>query len=252
MGWQEIRVKTIMSGFGVVVLGLWAGAGSLHAQGNSAQLNAVLAKMDAASKTFKSAQADFQWDFYQKIVHDTTTDTGSIYFERDGGTTDVGVVLKGPDGKPKQVIAYAGSELQVYTPGENQLQVFQAGGGQTEYQGFLTLGFGGSGSDLQKDWAVTDMGAETLTLAGAQVPCEKLNLVPKDPGMAKSFKNVWMWVDKAQGIGVKQIFYTATGGNYRTATYSHIRLNGKIDKGRYGITEKNKVKTDKGTQVFKH
>ncbi len=243
-----------MNRLGVVFAGLalLGGAEALHAQGNAAQLNALLAKMDAASKTFKSAQAEFQWEYYQKIVHDSTTDMGSIYFERDGGTTDVGVALRGPDGKPKQVIAYSGSELQVYAPGDDQLQVFQAGGGQSEYQGFLTLGFGGSGSDLQRDWTITDMGPETLTIAGAQVAAEKLNLVPKDPGMAKSFKNVWMWVDKAQGIGVKQIFYTATGGNYRTATYSHIRLNSKIDKGSYGITDKNKVKTDRKTQVFKH
>jgi outer membrane lipoprotein-sorting protein len=214
-------------------------------------LQAALAKMDAASKTFKSAQADFQWDNYERVVHDTTTDKGQIFFEREGATTDVGAVLNGPDGKPKQVIAYAGDVLESYTPGTSQMQVFHAGANSSDYQGFLTLGMGGSGSDLQQKWTVTDGGAETLTIAGTKIATEKLNLVPKDPGMAKSFKNVVMWVDTSRGIGVKQIFYTASG-DYRTTTYSNIRLNGHIDKGKYGIGGDNKVKTAKGTQVFNH
>jgi outer membrane lipoprotein-sorting protein len=228
---------------------LAASCGATYAQGAAA----VLAKMDAASKTFRNAQADFQWDYFQKIVHDTTTDKGSIYFERNGATTIVGAMLAGgPGGKAKQVIAYTGADLQVFTPAENQLQVFHSGGSQSDYQGFLTLGFGGSGADLQAKWTITDNGPETLNIAGASVATEKLNLVPKDPGMAKSFKNVEMWVDTNRGIGVKEIFYTATGGNYRTATYSNIRLGAKIDKGHYGIGADNKVKTDKSTQVFNH
>ncbi len=237
---------------GLAITGVLAGLSGVACAQGSPQLTAVLAKMDAASKTFRNAQADFQWDYYQKIVHDTTTDKGSIYFERSGGTTDVGVTMAGgPGGKPKQVIAYTGSELQVYTPGENQLQVFH-GGSQSDYQGFLTLGFGGSGADLQAKWTITDVGPETVTINGTGVATEKLNLVPKDAGMAKSFKNVEMWVDTSRGVGVKEIFYTATGGNYRTATYSNIRLGAKIDKGKYGIGADNKVKTDKATQVFQH
>jgi hypothetical protein len=59
-------------------------------------------------------------------------------------------------------------------------------------------------------------------------------------------------VDTAQGIGVKQVFYTATGGNYRTTIYSHIHLNGKVDRSRFGIGGDNKIKTERGTQVFNH
>lgn len=232
----------------VVAAGVLAGACCVaQAQG----LQTTLAKMNAASQTFKGAQADFQWDYYERVVHDTTTDKGEIFFERAGAQMNVGAVLNGPDGKPKQVISYAGGVLESYTPGNSQMQVFHAGANGSDYQGFLTLGFGGSGTDLEKKWNVTDNGPETLTIDGQQVPTEKLTLVPKDPGMAKNFKNVVMWVDNARGIGVKQVFYT-NGGDYRTATYSHIRLGGRIDKGHYGIGGDDKVKTAKGTQVFQH
>jgi outer membrane lipoprotein-sorting protein len=218
------------------------------------QLKAVLAQMDAASAKFKSAEASYQKDLYEKIVHDTTTDKGIIFFERSGNATVIGTVLSGPDGKPKQIVSFADNILQSYTPGNNQMQVFNAGTGGSAYQGFLTLGFGGSGADLVKSWTVADAGPETLTIDGQKFPCEKLNLVPKDPGMAKNFKRVEMWVDTAEplrGIGVREIFYTSNG-DYQTATYSNIRLNVKIDKNKYGIGANNKVKTAKGTQVFNH
>jgi outer membrane lipoprotein-sorting protein len=218
------------------------------------QLKAVLAQMDAASAKFKSAEASYQKDLYEKIVHDTTTDKGIIFFERSGNSTVIGTVLSGPDGKPKQVVSFADNLLESYTPGNNQMQVFNAGTSGSAYQGFITLGFGGSGADLLKSWTVTDAGPETLTIEGQTFPCEKLNLIPKDPGMAKNFKRVEMWVDTAEplrGIGVREIFYTANG-DYQTATYSNIRLNVKIDKSKYGIGANNKVKTAKGAQVFNH
>jgi outer membrane lipoprotein-sorting protein len=225
-------------------------APSLHAQAKS-PLTTVLAEMDTASARFKSAEASFQWDYYEKIVHDTSTDKGIIFFEREGASTAIGAALSGPDGKPKQVISFSGNLLENYTPGNNQMQVFNAGSSGSAYQGFLTLGFGGSGADLIKSWTVTDGGPETLTIDGQKVPCEKLNLVPKEPAMSKNFKNVVMWVDTTRGIGVREIFYT-NGGDYRTATYSNIRLNVKVDKSKYGIGPNNKVKTAKGTQVFNH
>lgn len=221
------------------------------AQTKSPQLAAVLGQMDSASAKFKTAEANFQWDYYEKIVHDTSTDKGSIFFERTGSSTAIGAVLTGPDGKPKQVIAFSDNTLENYTPGNSQLQVFNAGSSGSTYLGFLALGFGGSGTDLVKSWTVTDGGPETLTIEGQKTPCEKLNLIPKEPGMAKNFKNVVMWVDTTRGIGVREIFYT-NAGDYRTATYSNIRLNGKIDKAKYGIGTNNKVKTAKGTQVFNH
>ena len=40
--------------------------------------------MDAASAKFKSAQADLKRRSYERVVKDTTTQTGTIYYQRRG------------------------------------------------------------------------------------------------------------------------------------------------------------------------
>jgi outer membrane lipoprotein-sorting protein len=221
----------------------------LFAQAPSPQLDAVLRQMDTASKAFKNAQADFQWDYYEKIVHDTTTQKGSIYFQREANSTNMAAVIVNPDphAKPKlvKVIQYQGGILQMFDPGVDQITVLHEGANQAEIEGFLTLGFGGSGVDLARAWAIADLGPETLTDNGQPVKVEKLDLVGKDPDSRKNFSHVTIWVDPVRGLSVKQIFYTASG-NYRTATYSHIRLNGSLDKGKF------EIKKDKNTTVVNH
>jgi outer membrane lipoprotein-sorting protein len=215
---------------------LVAALSSIASAQNSPQLTAILAKMDAASKTFKSAQADFQWDYYEKIVHDTSTQTGSIYFQRDGASTDMGAVIVKPAAK---VVEYKAGTVRMFDSGVNQVTVVHTAANQAE--GFLTLGFGGSGSDLAKVWNITDQGAETVD----GISTEKLDLVGKDEATRKNFTHVTIWVDPSRAISLKQIFYQS-GGNYRTATYMHVKLNGSIDKGKFAM------KTDKKTQTVNH
>src|SRR4029077_14411216 len=44
---------------------------------DSAGLETVLQKMDSASAAFQTAQADFVWDQYQKVVDETDTQKGT-------------------------------------------------------------------------------------------------------------------------------------------------------------------------------
>jgi outer membrane lipoprotein-sorting protein len=218
------------------------GSASLPAQTASPQLTALLAKMDTASKSFHSAQAEFQWDYYEKIVHDTTTQTGIIYFQREVGGTEMGAVIMDPArSKVVKGIHFKGTELQMFDPGVNQITVLNESSNQTEIESFLTLGFGAGGSDLAKIWNITDMGPETID----GVATEKLDLVNKNPETRKNVLHVTIWIDAARAVALKQVAYQS-GGNYRTATYKNIRLNGSIDKTRFAF------KTDKKTQTIKH
>ncbi len=226
---------------------LVAACGVAGAQAASPQLTFVLKQMDTASAKFQRATADFQWDYYEKIVHDTTTQKGSIYFEREKGGTDMGAVIVDPSvmvkGKPKllKVIEYAGGTVQMFDPGVDQITVLHEGANQAEVESFLTLGFGASGTDLQKAWNITDMGSETI----GDVKVEKLDLVGKSAESKKNFTHVTIWVDPARAVSLKQVFYTSSG-NYRTATYSNVKVNGNVHKDQFAI------KKDKNTTVVNH
>ena len=56
--------------------------------------------MDAASAKFTSAQADLRQELFTKVVHDTETQTGQIYFLRKGGSMQMGMKLLPPDASP--------------------------------------------------------------------------------------------------------------------------------------------------------
>src|SRR6202034_1608893 len=159
-------------------------AASSFAQAPSPQLTYVLKQLDTASTKFQRATADFQWDNYEKIVQDTSTQKGSIYFERDKGSTDMGAVLvdpnAGPKSKPIKVIQYQAGIVQMFDTGVDQITVLHEAGNQSEIESFLTLGFGGSGTDLARARNITDLGPETLTDSGQPIKVEKLDLVGKD------------------------------------------------------------------------
>jgi len=206
------------------------------------QLNSVLSQMDAASARFKNAQANVRYDNYTRVVNDHDIETGSIYIERTGTAEQMGAVFYnvGPDNKPAstpaRIVSFDGPTLRIFTVGTNQVDLFKAGANQAKYDSFLTLGFGGSGKDLQRIWDITDQGPDTID--GTKT--EKLDLVSKDAGVKNMFTHITIWIDPTRGVSLKQIFYAPNGDN-RTATYSNIRLNGSVNRKPYEISKKATV-----------
>ena len=234
MSLPRLRIAAFLA-FGTLCVGPQG-----RAQAPSPQLTAVLAQMDASSKTFHSAGAGFAWEFYQRIVHDTTRQEGAMYIERTQagvslGTTVYDVDAGGkPGSSPSKIIDFSNGVARLYSPAEKQVDVFHAGANQANFESFLSLGFGGSGADLAKAWQVTDGGPETLTESGHPVKVEKLVLVSKDPGVRDTVKQVTIWVDPTRDVSLRQIFLLPNGDS-RTANYTDIHLNTKINKGPYSI-----------------
>jgi len=206
---------------------------------DAAHLAAVLAQMDKASADFKGARADLSQDYYEQVPKDTTTDTGSVYFQRKGNSTQMGLVTLKPDGKSKkQVIEFKDGMLRIYDV-PDQIRLIKAGSNQGLAETFLTLGFGGSGKALAQAWDITDQGPETLMDGGQAVKTEKLVLVSKDPSIRNNFTQVTIWIDPVRDVSLRQVFDTPSHDK-RTANYSHIKVGGSIDTGYFAIKpEKN-------------
>ncbi len=206
-----------------------------HAQ--SCDTSKVLAEMDAASAKFQSTQADFKWDVLTAVVNDHNIQSGTIYFKRHGDSTSMAAYIKQP---AEKTVFYDGSSLIYVQPDIKQETLFSAGSNRGQYESFLTLGFGGSGKDLQNNWTVTCEGMEPVD----GTPTAKLDLKPKQQSVANMFSHVMLWIDPTRSLGLKQIFYEPSGDN-RTATYTNIKYNEKFsldvfkpkDKG-YNIIRK--------------
>src|ERR1700730_16613618 len=197
-------------------------------------LESVLKKMDDTAATFRSAQADFEWDQYQKVVDDTDIQKGTVYYRRAGNEIEMMAEIKQPDAK---FVLYKDGKLQVYQPKIEQVLVFSAGRNRSEMESYLVLGFGGSGQDLKNTYDVTYLGEENI----ANFATAKLQLIPKSEKVRNYFSKAFLWIDLSRGISVQQQFMQGQG-DYRLAKYSAVRVPAKIGNDVF------QLKTTKKTQ----
>lgn len=196
------------------------------AQAQDAQLAKVLAQLDAASAKFESAQADFSWDQYTKVVDEHDVQTGNIAFRRSGSSTAMVAHVMTDDGQPApKDVLYQGGVLKLWQPQIKQETILHTGARSSQFESFATLGFGGSGKALQENWTVSYEGTEMID--GKETA--KLALAPKNQGPNPLFSQVEIWIDPSNATSLKQIF-TTPGGDSRTATYTNIKPNNVPEK----------------------
>jgi outer membrane lipoprotein-sorting protein len=192
-------------------------------------LDAVLKKMDAAAAGFRTTQAEFEWDSYEKVIDEVDdVETGTIYYRRTGKDIEMmaNVKMAGSDSKalkpaPKFVL-FSEGKIRMYLPTPDQVTVYDLGKNKTDFESYLVLGFGGSGHDLVKAFDVTYLGPETV----GGVATAKLQLVPKSDKVRNTFQQILLWIDLDRGISLRQQFFEPQG-NYRLTNYSAVQVNGR-------------------------
>jgi len=205
-----------------------------HAQ----NLESVLASMDKAAASFRTAQCDFVWDQYQKVVDDHDYQKGTMYFRRQGDDVQMAADITSP---AKKYLLFTGDLVSVYEPSINQVTEYNPGKNKADFQSFLVLGFGGRGHDLEKSFDVKFAGMEQVQGVNAA----KLELTPKSQRVKNLFQTITLWIDPALGVSVQQEFQEPVSGDYRLAKYTNIQLNQKIPSDVF------KLKTTGHTKVIK-
>jgi outer membrane lipoprotein-sorting protein len=192
-------------------------------------LDAVLKKMDTAAASFRSTQAEFEWDTYEKVIDEVDdVQTGTIYYRRSGKEIEMmaevkkaGGDLKNLKSEPKYVL-FSQGKVRMYQPKVDQVTEFDLGKNRSDFESWVVLGFGGSGQELLKAFDVTYVAPETID----GVATAKLQLVPKSEKARNTYSRIFLWIDLDKGISVQQQFFTPQQ-DYRLAKYSSIQVNGK-------------------------
>lgn len=207
---------------------------------NNAALEKVLDQMDKAAESFRTTEASFVWDQYQKVVDDKDTQKGKIYFRRSADQVQMAADITEPAAK---YLLYADSKIQIYQPRIDQVTVYDTSKNRGDVESYLVLGFGGRGHDLVKSFDVKYLGSEKL----GDLETAKLDLVPKSQKVRNNFAHITLWIDPARGISVQQQLFEPSG-DYRLAKYSDIRVNQKIPDSAFKLktTGKTKVVTTQG------
>jgi outer membrane lipoprotein-sorting protein len=222
----------------VLALLMVHGSTVLHAQdaskpASSANLEQTLGQMDEAARNFRTIEATFEWDQYQKVVNDTDTEKGKVYYRRQGKDVQMAADIT----EPKKYVLFSEGKVSVYEPKIDQITEYNVSRNRSEVESLLILGFGGSGHDLLKAYDVSSLGSEQV----GGVNAGKLQLVPRSAKVKNNVERILLWIDPARGISVQQQFFQP-GGDYRLAKYSDIRLNQKIPDSAFKLKTTNKTK----------
>ncbi len=225
-------VKTIV--FGMLAIG-WLLAMAAWAQSDEAAgLDRVLTRMDAVARNFRTTEASVVTDQYQKVIDETETQKGRIYFRREGSEIQMAADFAEPD---KKYVIYSGGKVQVYQPKIDQVNEYDAGKNRGDVESFLVLGFGGGGHDLLKSYDVKFLGPETAN----GVATDKLELIPKSTRLRNNIARIWLWIDSARGILVQQQLFEP-GGDYRLAKYSDIQINQRLPENAFKLKTTGKTR----------
>ena len=207
-----------------------------------AELQRVVAQMDRTAANYHTTQSNFVWTQYTAVVNDVTdTQKGTVYFRRSGKQVEMAADITDPT--PPKYVLFTGDKVQVYQPKIDQVTQYETGKDRDAFESFLVLGFGGSGQDMLKSFDVNYLGSENI----GGVDTAKLDLVPKSEKARNTFNHIWVWIDPARGVSLRQKLF-APGGDYRLADYSDIRLNQKIPDSVFKLktTGKTKILSPKG------
>jgi outer membrane lipoprotein-sorting protein len=229
---MRVAVKALL---GLVAIG-WLLVTGVSAQivGESPDLERVLSQMDAAARNFKAVEANVTWDQYQRVINETDTEKGKIYFRRENGEIQMAVDFAEPD---KKYVIYSGGKVQVYQPKIDQVNEYLPGKNRGEVESFLVLGFGGSGHDLFKSYAVKFIKAETV----GGIAADELELIPKSDRLRNNIARILLWIDPARGILVQQQLFEP-GGDNRLAKYSDIKVVQKLPDSVFKLKTTSKTR----------
>jgi outer membrane lipoprotein-sorting protein len=201
----------------------------------------VLKQMDQTAANFRTTQAAFVWDQYQRVVDEHDIQKGTVYFRRAGNEIEMAADVSDPT--PPKYVLFTDSKVEVYQPKIDQVTRYNTGKDRATVESFLVLGFGGSGRDMLKSFDVKYIGTEKVE----GIDTAKLELVPKSEKGRNMFNRIWLWVDASRGVSVQQQLFEPSG-DYRLAKYSDIQLNQKIPDAAFKLktTSKTKVVSPQG------
>jgi hypothetical protein len=146
-----------------------------NSQNKDSDLNRVLAVLDHTSESFHSVQAEFVSDTFQKASEDHIRDSGKLFFRRSEHKLEIAIDQNPQDSSHHQKVVLEDGNAKIYHFRSKAMEEHSSGDDRAEFEQYLSLGFGGSGSELKREFDVRYAGAESISGRATY----KLELTPK-------------------------------------------------------------------------
>jgi outer membrane lipoprotein-sorting protein len=212
----------ITTGVRFLLTFLAAAAAFAAPAGDSLSLDAVLAKMDAASATFKGMKADVEWVSFTALVEDKSVEEGEMLVRRSAPkAADLFIHFVDPYEK---TLLVRGSKAEIYKPKIKTVEEYDLTKYKEQFDQAMLIGFGTSGKAIRESYEAKLLGEETVN----GEPTVHLELIPKDADARSKGQKLEMWVSTNTWQTVQQKLYQDKSGDYKLYTYSSIQPNPKM------------------------
>jgi outer membrane lipoprotein-sorting protein len=201
----------------VWLLAVAANAGA----GSDPALQAVFARLDQSSATFKSFSANMQRLTHTDVINSDDIDRGTIKLKRSGARSDLKMLIEIAQPDPKSV-SVQGRKGLLYYPRMQTVQEYDLGKFKEWVDQFYLMGFGTTSKEMQDGYVVRLLGVDTKD--GQKVT--GLELIPKSKEIVQHIKKFELWLSDKSGLPVEQKIYPA--GQYVVITYSNARPNADL------------------------
>jgi len=191
--------------------------------------------MDQAALRFASMAADLEYTKVTVIVDDHSTERGRIFFEKSKGKLRVMLAFSSP---AEKYVLFQDGKVSIYRPKIAEIEEYSLARNQGLMEQFLLLGFGTSGADLQKSYAVSLKGEEPLD--GERTV--HLELAPQSAQVAARLARIDLWLSPETWQPLQQRF-TEPSKDYLTARYRNVQQNTKIPSSNFQFPIRGKVRT---------
>jgi outer membrane lipoprotein-sorting protein len=201
-------------------------------------LEKILAGMDEAAGSFKSVAGDLEYTKVTVIVDDHSTEKGKVYFDKDkNGKARVMLAFQDP---AEKYVLFSSGMVSIYHPKIAEVEEYKLANNEGLLEQFLLLGFGTSGSELQKAYRISVKGEESVD--GEQTV--HLDLVPKNAKVAAKLQHIELWLSPQTWQPVQQKFFEPSK-DFLIARYRNLLRNTKIAAKSFQLPLRGKVRTIK-------
>ncbi len=196
-----------------------AGGYSITAAAEAPGLRDILARMDQSAAQFHGMKANVKRVSHTAVLNEDSTETGNLAIRKISPHEVQGrLEIETPD---KKAYLINNRTVEIFYPNLNQVEIYRIGKEGEQLTQFILLGFGTSGTDLEKNYDMKVTGAATLD--GEKV--DVIQLTPKGGEAKKLVTTVDLWL-RATGPAypLKERILQPSGDSL-VMTYSGVQIN---------------------------
>lgn len=185
-------------------------------------LQDVAQRMDRAAGEFRAMTAQVTYVTHTDVLNENTTETATVVMKKvQSGEVQGRVDFTSPDVK---TVTFEKRRVQVFYPKIKTLQIYDLDKQGEQIDKFLMIGFGTSGTELAKDYAMKVVGPETLQ-GGQDAAAIHLQLIPKASEARQYVSMLELWIPEQGDPYPVREKISQPSGDYRLVTYSGLKIN---------------------------